>query len=204
MTNRIFAPSYQRGLELIAGGCPLDYVSALPDRPVPKSKLFRARQLEGYTESRVYSLGPLETRYVIGLHLGTDRPAGTIITDWTFNPPWPDHQICWDCEPAGIIPKRHLGDYGALLNSHLMEVLNDHRLLRRGCPVQGLLCGCAFQPIPAGSRDVFVSAKLTLFDEFRNPVVLRINLVIVRTAWSTSRTVPRGAGRARLTMAEIA
>ena len=30
MTNRIFAPSYERGLELIAAGCPIDYPDAQP------------------------------------------------------------------------------------------------------------------------------------------------------------------------------
>ena len=29
MTNRIFAASYERGIELMAAGCPLDYPEAL-------------------------------------------------------------------------------------------------------------------------------------------------------------------------------
>jgi len=100
MKNRIFAASYQRGIELIAAGCPLDYPDALAGHAAAQHKPFRAEQLGGYVESRVYALGRYTTGYVIALRLGTDRPAGTIITEWGFAPPWPDISLAGTTNPG--------------------------------------------------------------------------------------------------------
>jgi hypothetical protein len=99
MKNRIFAASYKRGIELMAAGCPLDYPDALAGHAAAQHKPFRAEQLGGYVESRVYALGQYMTGYVIALRLGTDRPAGTVITEWSFAPPWQDDLISWDFGP---------------------------------------------------------------------------------------------------------
>ena len=86
----------------------------------------------------------------------------------------------------GLIPEGNLVAYEGLLKSRLMGVLNDRRQLRRGYPVEGLLCGCSFQPIPA-SGEGFVYGKLTLVDDVGNTVALRIALTVVHP--------PRRAGR---------
>ena len=194
MKNRIFAASYERGMELIAAGCPLDYPEALPSHSAARPKPFFAEQLTGYVESRIYAIGPLQTGYVIGLRLWTDRPSGTIITDWSFVPPWVDQQIIWDYEAWDIIPEGDRGAYRSLLKSRLIGVLNDRRLLRRGYPVAGLLCGCSSQPIPESGQG-HVSGKLTLFDDVENEVALRIALSVVRPAATRSVTLPTRARR---------
>ena len=194
MTNRIFGASYKRGIELMAAGCPLDYPEALAGHPAARDKSFRAEQLAGYAESRVYMFGPLQTGYLIGLRLGTDRPAGTIITEWSFVPPWPGQLVSWDYEATDIIPEGQREAYTGLLESRLMGVLNDHHLLRRGYPVEGLLCGCSYQPIPE-SGDLSVSAKLTLVDDKGNAVALHLALAVVRPGATRSNTFPMRAGR---------
>jgi hypothetical protein len=194
MKNRIFAASHERGMQLIAAGCPLDYPEALLGHSAARHKPFRAEQLAGYAESRVYAIGPLQTGYVIGLRLGTDCPSGTIITDWSFVPPWPDQQIIWDYEAWDIIPEGQREAYAGLLKSRLMRVLNDRRLLSRGHPVKGLLCGCSSQPIPESGED-HVRGKLTLFDNEGNQVALSIALTVVRPTATRSKTFLTRAGR---------
>ena len=195
MKNRIFAGSYKRGIELMAAGCPLDYPDALAGHAAAQREPFRAEQLGGYVESRVYALGALLTGYVIALRLGTDRPPGTVITEWGFAPPWPDHLISWDYEPLDIIPEGQRAAYASVLDSHLMVgVLNERRLLRRGYPIDGLVCGCSYQPIPE-SRDSLIYGKFTLVDDLGNAVALRIALTVIRHAATRSKTSPTRAGR---------
>lgn len=186
-TNHIFGASYERGVELKAAGCPLDYLDVLAHSEA-KRKRFRVKEITGYAETCVFVFNPQRIGFAIALALDTDRSAGTIITNWTFEPPWPNHQISWDYEPQDIIPERHLEAYKSLLKSRLTEVLNDRRLLRRGYPVRGLLCGCAFQPIPEPG-DGAVSGELVLVDDIGNVVATRINLAVVRPA--ASRRVHR-------------
>jgi len=192
MTNRIFAASYERGVQLIAAGCPLDYPEALAGQRAVRQKPFRAEQLAGYAESRVILFGPQHAGYLICLRLGTDHPTGTIITEWSFLPPWPDQLISWDYEATDIIPKGQREAYLGLLKSRLMGVLNERRLLRRGYPVEGLLCGYSHQPIPE-SGDRSVSAKLTLVDDIGNTVALRIALAVVRPPATCSNSTPTRA-----------
>jgi hypothetical protein len=194
MTKRIFAASHERGIELMAAGCPLDYPEVLPGHSTAERKPLRVKQLAGYTESRVYALGPLKTVYLMGLRLETDCPGGTVISKWSFVPPWQDHLVSWDYEPLDIIPKGQQGDYRDLLDTPFMGVLNERRLLRRGYPVEGLLCGCSSQPVPeAGER--LVSARLTLVDDRGNTVTLRIALTVIRSAASRLDTSTARARR---------
>jgi hypothetical protein len=163
------------------------------DRSARGRKLFRAEQLSEYAESRVYLFGPSHTGFLIGLRLGTDRPSGTIITQWSVSPPWPGHCICWDYDPSDFIPKRDLKDYTELLDPRLTRVLNDHRRLRRGHPVDGLLCGYSYEAVPE-SCERTVSAKLTFVDDIGQCVALGIQLAVVRPAGSRSKPVPKPAG----------
>ena len=73
MKNRILAASYQRGIELMAAGCPIDYPDALAGHAAAQREPFRVEQLGGYAESRVYALGQYMTGYVIALRLGNHR-----------------------------------------------------------------------------------------------------------------------------------
>jgi hypothetical protein len=188
MKNPICAASYEWAVKLKAAGCPIDYLDALPRHS------FRAEQLRGYVTSRVYALGRLETRYVIALRLGTDRPSGTIIKDWRLELPWQDHVIDWDCEPADIIPKKDQDEYRSLVNSRLMKVLNEGRLIRRGSPVDGVLCGRSFQPIGESSHGI-IPAKL-IFTDLGNTVRLCIDLDLYRLSDSSANRLPgEGAGQ---------
>ena len=186
MTKRVVAASYQRSIDLIDAGCPLDY----PMRRKP----LHVEQLAGYAESRVYSLGSERTGYVIGLHVRTDASAGTIITEWSVVPSWGDHLVSWDYAPEDIIPKGDWPAYESIVDSRLMAVLNEGHLLRRGYPIDGLLCGCSPQPIPESS-DGRVSARLTLVDDAGDTVALRIRLAVFGSAAKRSNALPRRAGR---------
>jgi len=194
MKSRIFAASYERGIELIAAGCPLDYPDGLARRSAAQRKTFRAQQLAGYAESRIYALGPLQTGYLICLRIGTDRPGGTVISEWSFVPPWQNHIVIWDYEPLDIIPDGQREAYRSLLESRLTRVLNERRLLRRGYPVEGLLCGCSAQPVPELS-DGFVYAQLTLVDDRGNTVALRIAMRVIPRAGTGSNEFPTRVGR---------
>jgi hypothetical protein len=181
MTNRIFAASYERGIELIAAGCPLDYPDALAHHSTARRKTFRAEQLNGYFESGIYALNSMQTNYVIGLRLGTDRPGGTVISDWSFMPPWQDHWVNFDYDPEEFIREETPKTYRTLVDGRLMRVLNEGVVLRRGYPVEGLLCGISFQPVPE-SANHYVTAKLTLADDIGNSVAVRLVFTIVRSA----------------------
>jgi hypothetical protein len=194
MARRIFGASHDRGIDLIAAGCPLDYPEALPGYSRAQRDPFHANQLDGYAESRVYALGPLQTAYVIGLRLWTDRPNGTVISEWRLVPRWQDHLIIWDYDPHDIIPQGHRGDYMSVLDSRLMGVLNEHRLLRRGYPVEGLLCGCSSQQVPESANGL-VSARVTLVDDQENTVALRIALTVIRRVRDRSKTLRSRPGR---------
>jgi len=193
MKNRIFAASYERGMELIAAGCPLDYPGALARHSAAQRKTFRAQQLAGYAESRIYALSELQTGYLIGLRLETERPCGTVISAWSFEPPWQDHMVIWDHEPLDIIPDGQLGAYRDLLDSPLTGVLNERRLLRRGYPVEGLVCGCSGQPVTEPGNG-FVYGQLTLVDDRGNKVALRVAMRVIPLA-ARPDTFQKRAGR---------
>ena len=75
-----------------------------------------------------------------------------------------------------------------------MGVLNERRLLRRGYPIDGLVCGCSYQPIPE-SGDSLIYGKLTLVDDRESAVALRIALTVIRHAATRSKTSPTRTGR---------
>jgi hypothetical protein len=188
MKNRILGASYERAVELVAAGCPIDYLDALPRQS------FRAEQIAGYVGNRVYAFGPRDTGYVIAIRLGTDRPSGTVIKDWSFELSGPDHFIFWDYKPEDIIPKKYRDDYSGLLKPRLMKVLNEGRKIPRGYPVEGVLCGRSFQPIEESSLGV-ISAKLSFTDDLGNTIGLCIELDLYRLSRSSANRRPvRKAG----------
>ena len=95
MKNPIYAASHERAVR-VEGGRLSHRLSKRTPPPFGPDQSFRAEQLPGYVEGRVYELGRLETGYVIPLRLISDRSSGTIITDWGLELPWPDHVIDWD------------------------------------------------------------------------------------------------------------
>jgi hypothetical protein len=176
MTDRQWSASYRCGSRLLACGCPLDYPEVLPGA---LRKSFFVRELGGWLESRVIALGIGTTGYVICLHLGTDMPQGVIISDWSFDPPWPDHEVCWDYEPREILLPRDRASYEKVDDGRLTAVLNDRRLLSRGRAVQGLLCGAANNPIPkAATNAEFVEASLKFIIDTGTTAILRIHLAV--------------------------
>jgi len=73
-------------------------------------------------------------------------------------------------------------------------VLDEHRLLGRGYPVEGLLCGRSDQPIPESVKG-YVTAKLTLADDEGSTAALRIALTVVRRGATPSDTIPTRRSR---------
>jgi hypothetical protein len=193
--RRVWAASYERGVELAAAGCPLDYLDALRNTSAATRKSFWAKQLTGYAHSCAFVLGDSLTGYVIGLRLGTNCRSGTEIVQWNFELPWPEQRICWDYEPADIIPKLDLGSYRTVLDSRLLEILNNRSLLRRGYPVEGLLCGISNQPV-AESVDGMIFGNLRLVDDKANAVTLPVDFRIIRNAAirSSKNLRPRAGG----------
>jgi len=191
MKNPICGPSYEWAVKLKAAGCPINYLDTLPRHS------FRAEQLPGYVESCVYALGPLDTGYVIPLRLATDRSSGTVITHWSFEPPWQDHVINWEYEPQDIIPEKYQDEYKSLFKSRLMGVLNGDRKIWRGSPVDGVLCGHSFRPMGEPSHGV-IPAKLSFTDDLGNTVPLCIDLNIERLSRSSANRLPGGEAGQRL------
>jgi hypothetical protein len=191
MKNPIFAASHERGVKLRDAGCPFDFPGALPRHS------FRVEPLPGYVYARVYELGPLDTGYVIPLRLNSDRSLGTIITDWSFEPPWPDHFIDWDYGPEDFIPKKDQYEYSSFSKSPLMKVLNYGLRIGCGRPVEGLLCGHSNQPIGESCHG-FISAKLSFTDDRGNTVPLCINLNVESLRHASASQLPAGATRPRV------
>jgi hypothetical protein len=179
MKNPFFAASYESGVELMAAGCPLDYPDALPRQS------FRAEQLPGYADSRIYELGPCDAGWVISLRFRTDRPGGTIITSWSFEQQLQNHDIVWGELPEVIIPKYHQDVYKSLVSSRLMKVLNEGHLIRRGHPVEGVLCGHSAEPIGESSSGA-ISGKLIFTTDRGNTVPLCITLNVYRLRRSSA------------------
>ncbi len=202
MTKKHSLVSYQRGAELVAGGCPLDYPEALPYRFGPERKPFRVNQLGGYIQSRVYMFGEVQIGYSIAVRLETDRPSGTIITDWSVEPPWSTVAIGWEYTPREFVPKRNRGEYADLLDTPLLGVLNGRRRIHRDHPVEGLLCGYSYQAVPE-FNDREVSAKLTLADDTGSVVMTPVKLVVWRPQ-PTSQERPKLVSRLRMALAGVA
>lgn len=193
--SKPYAASYECGRQLIASGCPLDFLNCLPRRSSQQRKHLYLRELGGNFESRVLDLG-LQTGYIVPLIVGTDLPAGIIISDWSFVAAW-GHHISWDYDGFDMVPPNRENSYARLLESRLPAVLNERRLIARGRPVEGLLCGKAFQPIPEGI-DVCkpVEATLTLTDDTGRTTSLRFRLCVDRSmAPKQAIGAPKRVGR---------
>ncbi len=181
-----YAPSYQCGHWLVAAGCPLDYLEHLPGKSSAHRERLYIRELSAYAESRLYELGPLDLAFVIGIRIGTDIPSGIVIScwDWKFDDRW-DPPIDWDWEPRDVVPKSDHEAYAHLFKSRVSAVLNDRRLVAHGYPVQGLLCGRAFEPLPesfAHAQTVHATFRVT--DDRSCSATLPITLTVHRRSAS--------------------
>lgn len=189
--------SYKRGCKLVALGCPLPYLDSLPRDPAKFCKTLSLREVGGYTESRVFNHGPgRATDYLIALRIGTDLPRGIVVANWSFNPPWGEHLVCWDYDPEDIVPERDRDCYAKLMdNARLLAVLNDRQLLTRGHAVEGLLCGRADKPIAEASvPGPSVSGELTVIVDTGQAFSLQVQLTVI----SNARRIAPGKPRAGL------
>jgi hypothetical protein len=176
--NRVWGASYDRGVRLSKAGCSLPYLNALPGRGSFHQRSLYLCQLDGYFDSYAIDFG-MNTAYVIALRVGTGRTRGAIILSYELVLPWPDHEIEWGYDPREWLSKSKIDIYGKLSESRLPAVLDERRLLSRGRPVEGLLCGYACTPIPASRRrDGFAVAEMVLVEDSgtcaRSPVQLTI------------------------------
>lgn len=185
--KRIWSASYVRGLRLAKAGCSLPYLDALPGRERFYQRNLYVSQIGGYIESFAVDRGN-STGYVLALRVGTDH-SRAIITSYELVPPWPDHNIDWSYDPEDVLPKSKLQDYAGLLESRLPNILNERRLLRQGRPVQGLLCGVAWTPIPVSSpRDRPAMAEIVVTDGSGARVCAPIQLTICTAIRQKYRT----------------
>lgn len=163
--NRICKASYTRGVRLSKAGCLLPYLDALPGKELFRQRALYVCQLGGYFDSYAIDYGTA-TGYVIALGVGTDLTRGAIVIGHDLRLPWPDHEIEWGYAPRDLLPKERVNDYGKLSESRLPAVLDERRLLARGRPVEGLLCGYAWAPVPATCpRDRPVTAEIILVED---------------------------------------
>jgi hypothetical protein len=180
MIRRPYAASYEVGRGLVAAGCPLDYLDSLPRNPASHLKRLYIGPLNGYVESRIYMLGPCDAAFVIALSIGTEIRSGIIVSDWSFVLPW-DQFVRWDYSPRDVVPQQDHGAYKHLFDSPLSAVLNERRILTRRRPVEGLLCGRAFEPFPeslAGGETVHAEFTVTDAESGRtatSPITLRVD-----------------------------
>jgi len=185
--RRIWQASYARGIRLSNAGCQLPYLHALPGKEVFHQRALHVNQLNGYFESYAIDFGT-STGYVIALRVSTDRTRGAIVIRRDLLLPWPDHEIEWGYDPQDLLPKDRVKEYGKLVKSRLQTVLDERRLLSRGRPVDGLLCGRAWTPIPTTCpRDRPAMAEIILVEDSgvsaRSSVQLTIRGSVRRTCF---------------------
>ena|SRR5215469_704554 len=172
-----YRPSYECGRRLEAAGCPLDYLEDLPRKSAGHRKRLYVRELDG-VDACVIDRGLNGVGYMIPLALGTDLGGGNIISTWNFVPPW-DHNVDFDYEPRDIILERDHDLYASLFKTQLTEVLNERRLLRRGHPVKGVLCGLALHRIPVPIYQYrVVNSQISITDETGHTIVHTIALTV--------------------------
>jgi hypothetical protein len=199
--SRVWEASYERGVRLVKAGYTLPYLQALPGEKQFHQRGLYVSQLGGYVESIAVDDG-FNTGYVVALRVGTNRSAGAVIASYEFVQPWPDQEIEWQCEPEDVIPQSKLHIYKKLMRSRLTSVLNEGRLLNRGRPVDGLLCGIASTPIPPNSDRIRPAwAEITLVDDSGKRVTSLIELAIhsnVRERDARRNASPRSGSRSPL------
>jgi hypothetical protein len=145
--SRLWQASYARGVRLSKAGCSLPYLHTLPGRGSFYQRAVYVDQVRGYFQSCAINFGEA-AGYVIALRVGTDHARGAIVTSYVLNPPWPDDEIQWGYHPEDLLSECSVYDYRKLLESNLPGFLAQRRLLSRGRPVEGLLCGFSWNPIP--------------------------------------------------------
>jgi hypothetical protein len=177
----IWKASYPRGIRLAKAGCALPYLNSLPGREHHYQRRLYVSEIGGYLESFAIADGT-STGYALALRIGTERACGAIVTDFRFVLSW-EHLISWDYDPESVVPDYRLHVYRSLMGSPLLAVLNERKFLRRGSPVEGLLCGRASAPIPPSApRGGPVVASIILADDSGEHVSSHIHLAIDRSS----------------------
>ena len=186
-----YSASFEAALRLITAGCPLDYIDHLPRESRSDCAALRISSLDGYCLAKVIQILP-RVIYLIPIRLSTERGRGLIIDRWEFVGPW-DQYISWDFDPRDVLPHSALPPYEHLLESHLLEIFNDRRILRRGQTIAGILCGVAdFQEIPAGvEAGPMPSALLRVTAEDGVRVAVKISLCVERVVTKPVQRGPR-------------
>lgn len=161
---RPYSASYKCARELIARGCPLDFLGHLPGSSSGRRKRLYVHEVGGYAESRIFDHGAGANTWVVPIVIGTDLSSGVVIDNWDFAAA--DQQyISWGYDPCELIPKYDLPAYLSLVNSRLSGVLDERRLLVRGRPVAGLLCGVAEEPIKPTVTGGTIPAVFSVTDD---------------------------------------
>jgi hypothetical protein len=177
----IWKASYSHGIRLAKAGCALPYLERLPDRNQFYQRQLYVCEIGGHFGSLAIDEGA-STVYVLALRVGTERGSGAIVTDFSFVSPWPEHLISWGYDPEDVVPQDRLHLYGRLSVTRLSAVLNERKFLRRGGPIEGLLCGRASGTIPRSApRETPGMAQINLVDDSGESVSSHIRLTIERS-----------------------
>lgn len=159
MRAKPWAATYECGQQLVAAGCPLPYLDHLP-RSSRKGPRFSVSEVGGYAQNVLYDFGGNQL-IVIALVVRSERHSGTVIADWTVTFPWKIY-VDWAYDPCDAVPKRDLPAYDGLFGSRLRAVLDEKRLISRGHPVKGLICGRAWiEDFPPAEQSIKVNVTLT-------------------------------------------
>jgi len=177
MILRPYSASYKCGRDLVAHGCPLDFLERLPRNSPAHQKRLYVREVGGYAESRIFDRGAGAIGWIIAIVIGTDLSPGIVIDDWCVHPPFPA-QIIWDYDPRDVIPVRDHPAYERLFKSRLPAVLNERRLLTRGHPVAGLLAGLAQEPFKPNVLGQTIHACFVVTDDTGLTVKKQISLAV--------------------------
>ena len=183
--SRIWGASYPRGILLSKAGCPLPYLHELPGKGSFYQRAIYVHQVRGYFSSYAIDFGTA-TGYVIALRVGTDRARGAIVTSYDVNLPWPDDEMQWGYDLLDLLSEDVVYDYGKLSEPSLRGVLDERRLLSRGRPVEGLLCGYSGNSIPAlNPRRKFAQAEVVLAEDSGRRACSVVDLTICSLEFST-------------------
>jgi hypothetical protein len=201
--KHLWTASYAQGVRLANAGCHLPHLDALPGKERFHQRALYVEQICGYEESFAFDWGA-STGYAIVLRIGTERSRSAMITSFEFVPPWPDHFIDWDFHPDDVIPKILLKRYEKLIGSRLPAILNERRLLNRGVPVEGLLYGKAWAPIPPSPRrEGPALAEINLVDDSGVRVSSLIRLTVYNAVPQQGKMHDRKSSGIRRTFATV-
>ena len=136
-------------------------------------------------------------RFIVDIIITAQR-AGLAISDFDLQLPWETHVILLE-DPHELDHPYERYEFGGRdpLDFRREDVLNhrnDRRLLPNGSSVEGLLLGCATQPIPDRfQHGAVIPAFFILFDQFLHPHSWPIELRADRSYELMRRTRPRPA-----------